>query len=62
MVETRSSPKIWRIAWVKVVFPDPLSPATPKVKISGEDEMTSLKFGAVNSDQLEIVDRPDPTT
>jgi hypothetical protein len=29
---------------VKVVFPEPLSPATPMAKMQGERAMTSLKF------------------
>jgi hypothetical protein len=44
MVATRSLPKISRTPWVNVVFPDPLSPATPRVKIYGEAAMVSLKF------------------
>jgi hypothetical protein len=34
-----------RIAFVNVVLPDPLSPATPMVKMYGEAAMVSLKLG-----------------
>jgi hypothetical protein len=33
-----------RIPSVNVVFPDPLSPATPMLKIQGEAAIVSLKF------------------
>ena len=45
MVATRSGPKIWRMAFVNVVFPDPLSPAIPITKTSGDRPMISLKWG-----------------
>ena len=44
MVATRSGPKIWRMALVNVVFPDPLSPATPIIKTRGDRAMISLKL------------------
>src|SRR5512136_1875874 len=44
MEETRAFPKISRIAPVKVVSPEPLSPATPMAKTRGDRAMTSLKF------------------
>jgi hypothetical protein len=45
IVETISSPKMLRMPCVNVVFPDPLSPATPMVKMYGEAAMVSLKLG-----------------
>src|SRR5665647_294427 len=44
MVDTRSLPKMLRTPSVNVVFPDPMSPATPRVKIQGDAAITSLKF------------------
>ena len=37
--------EIWRMAFVNVVFPDPLSPVMPITKTSGDRAMISLKWG-----------------
>src|SRR5271157_9856 len=44
MVETRSSPNMFRTPRVNVVLPEPLSPATPIVKMYGDAAIVSLKF------------------
>jgi hypothetical protein len=47
-----------RIPSVNVVFPDPLSPATPRVKIQDDAAMVSLKFLCCRGDSFNVMNQP----
>jgi hypothetical protein len=46
-----------RIPSVNVVFPDPLSPATPMVKIQGDAAIVSLKFLCCMFDSFKVMNQ-----